>query len=133
MDLEALSDRPVTMLSGGEQQQAVIARALVTRPPVVLFDEPTAHLDFGNQVRVLRIIKGLTQKGFAVVLTTHNPDHALLLGGRAAVLNSDGHLRTGPVDGLLTEETLQQVYGAELRLAYIAEFGRKVCVYPNLE
>ena len=84
MGLEQLADRPYTEISGGERQLATIARAIVSRPQIVLFDEPTAHLDFGNQLRVLRIIKELSEKGFAVVFTTHNPDHAMLLGGSAA-------------------------------------------------
>ncbi|MFB0920869.1 MAG: ABC transporter ATP-binding protein, partial [Oscillospiraceae bacterium] len=97
-----LADRPYTELSGGEIQQAVIARAIVSRPRIVLFDEPTAHLDFGNQLRVLRLIKSLSEKGFAVVITTHNPDHAILLGGRAAILDRGGHLISGKADDIIT-------------------------------
>ncbi len=73
----------------------MIARAIVTHPRVILFDEPTAHLDFGNQIKVLRLIKRLAEKGFAVVITTHNPDHAMLLGGQAAILDNTGHLHFG--------------------------------------
>ncbi len=127
-----LSGRPYTQLSGGEQQQAIIARAIVMRPRVVLFDEPTAHLDFGNQIKVLRIVKRFADKGFAVVITTHNPDHALLLGGRAAIFDDGGRVRSGRTGEILTEETLRSVYGSDLSLQYIEAFGRQVCVYPNL-
>ncbi len=132
MGIEQLADRPYTELSGGEMQQAVIARAIVSHPRIVLFDEPTAHLDFGNQLRVLKLIKRLSEKGFAVVITTHNPDHAILLGGRAAILDRNGHLISGKADDIITEDTLKDVYSSDLRLKYIEEFGRKVCVYPNL-
>jgi iron complex transport system ATP-binding protein len=132
MEIGQLADRPYTELSGGEMQQAVIARAIVSRPRIVLFDEPTAHLDFGNQLRVLRLIKSLSEKGFAVVITTHNPDHAMLLGGRAAILDRAGHLISGKVEEIITEASLKDVYSSDLRLKYIEEFGRKVCVYPNL-
>lgn len=132
LDIEQLANRPYTEISGGERQQATIARAIVTRPRIVLFDEPTAHLDFGNQLRVLRIIKQLADKGFAVVITTHNPDHAMLLGGHAAILDRQGHLISGSTEDILTEDSLKSVYGTELKLKYIEEFGRKVCVYPNL-
>ena len=67
-------------ISGGERQQVSIARALAQRPKVILMDEPTAHLDYGNQIKVLKIIKELAAEGYAAVITTHNPDHALLLG-----------------------------------------------------
>ena len=132
MGIEQLADRPYTKISGGERQQAIIARAIVTRPRIILFDEPTAHLDFGNQLRVLRIIKQLAEKGFAVVNTTHNPDHAMLLGGRAAILDRQGHLVSGKTSDIITEDSLKRVYGSDLELKYIEEFGRKVCVYPNL-
>lgn len=132
MGVEKLRDRPYTELSGGEMQQAIIARAIVTKPRVVLFDEPSAHLDFGNQLRVLRIIRRLADKGFAVVITTHNPDHAMLLGGHAAILDRQGHLVCGTTEEIITEASLKSVYDSDLKLKYIEEFGRKVCVYPNL-
>ena len=132
MGIEHLSDRPYTQLSGGEQQQAIIARAIVIRPRIILFDEPTAHLDFGNQIKVLRIIKQFTDRGFAVVITTHNPDHAMLLGGHAAIFNAQGQVVSGKAEEIITERTLQSVYGTDLKLKHIEEFGRKVCVYPNL-
>lgn len=132
MGIEQLADRPYTELSGGERQQAIIARAIVTRPRIILFDEPTAYLDFGNQLRVLRIIRQLADKGFAVAITTHNPDHAMLLGGRAAIFDRQGRLRSGKTEDIITEDILKSVYGIDLKLEYIEEFGRKVCVYPNL-
>ena len=132
LGIEQLANRPYTEISGGERQQATIARAIVARPRIILFDEPTAHLDFGNQLRVLRIIKQLADKGFSVVITTHNPDHAMLLGGRAAILDRQGHLTSGLTEDILTEDSLKIVYDTDLKLKYIEEFGRKVCVYPNL-
>ena len=66
MGLAALADRPCTGISGGERQQASIARAIVRRPQVLLFDEPTAHLDFGNQLRTLRVLKELSRQGYTL-------------------------------------------------------------------
>jgi len=81
---------------------------------------------------VLRIIKQLSQKGFAIVFTTHNPDHAILLGGSTAVLDRQGRLVSGKTEEIITEDSLRSVYGSDLNLKYIEEFGRRVCVYPNL-
>lgn len=128
-----LAARPYTALSGGERQQAVIARAIVNRPRVVLFDEPTAHLDLGNQLRVLRIIRRFADAGLAVVITTHNPDHALLLGGRTAILDGEGRLRSGKTEELVTADALRSVYGEAFTVEYLAELGRKVCVLPGLQ
>lgn len=127
-----LADQAYTEISGGERQLAVIARAIVRQPAVILFDEPTAHLDFGNQLRMLRVIKGLAQQGFAVMITTHNPDHALLLDGRTALLDREGHLRSGPTKEIVTEENMTQVYKAHMELHYVPELDRTVCIYPRL-
>ncbi len=132
MGITELSDRSFNELSGGERQQVTIARAIAADPRIILFDEPTAHLDFANQIKVLRIIKGLSQKGYAVAVTTHDPNHALLLGGTAAILDQDGRLRSGRTSELITENVLKNVYGTDVRLRYLQEFDREVCIYPNL-
>jgi iron complex transport system ATP-binding protein len=130
--IEDLADKPYTEISGGERQKAAIARAIVSSPKVVLFDAPTAHLDYGSQLLVLRIIKELSQKGYSVVITTHNPDHALLLGGKAALMDENGSLITGSVDQVITQENLSRIYQADVRLEYIKSVNRKACVYSNL-
>lgn len=132
MGIERLADKPVDELSGGERQQAMIARAIVREPKAILLDEPTSHLDYGNQLRALRMIKRLSETGYSLVVTTHNPDHAILLGGRTAIIDHSGHMRTGAAKEMLREDILRDVYGAELRLCYQPEVNRSVCIYPNL-
>ncbi|MDO5448550.1 MAG: ABC transporter ATP-binding protein [Clostridia bacterium] len=127
-----LADKPYTEISGGERQQATIARALVQEPKAILFDEPTAHLDFGNQIKTLRTIKHLSEKGYAVIMTTHNPDHAIMLGGTTAILDKKGKLTVGPAEEIITESTLKSVYDTKLKLSYFDEAGRLVCIPPNL-
>ena len=132
MGLTALQDRPYTELSGGERQQVTIARAIAAQPRAILFDEPTSHLDFGNQVKVLRIIRELSADGYAVVITTHDPNHALLLGGQTALFDGSGGVEVGTSDAVLTEERLQTLYGTELKLRRIEDLERSVCLYPKL-
>ena len=102
------------------------------KPQVILFDEPTAHLDFGNQLRTLKIIKELSREGYTTVITTHNPDHAIMLGGRAAILDRQGKITLGSTEELITEDILGKVYNAELKIRYLEELGRNVCLYPNI-
>ena len=130
--ISRLADKPYTEISGGERQQATIARALVQEPKAILFDEPTAHLDFGNQIKTLRTIKHLSEKGYAVIMTTHNPDHAIMLGGTTAILDKKGKLTVGPSDEIITEQTLKEVYDTKLKLSYFDEAGRLVCIPPNI-
>lgn len=132
MGLGHLAYKSYLDISGGERQQLLIARAIVQEPEVVLFDEPTAHLDYGNQHRVLRRIKQMASEGYSVVITTHNPDHALLLGDKAAVVSRDGKIAQGDSSFILTEETLSEVYGMDIRIRYIEELGRTACLVPGL-
>ena len=132
MGIAHLANRPYTELSGGERQQVTIARAIVGEPKIILFDEPTAHLDFANQVKVLRIVKSLSEDGYAVAMTTHDPNHALLLGGSTAILGSDGKIRWGETQSIVTQENLEKVYGPDICLQPWPELGRNVCVFPSL-
>ena len=132
LGIEDLAQRRYTEISGGEWQKAAIARAIVSNPQAVVFDEPTAHLDYGSQLRVLKIIRELASKGYAVVMTTHNPDHALLLGGQTALIDGEGGLYADDTQSVVTKENLSRVYGAEVCLEYIESLGRTACVFPNL-
>lgn len=129
MNIVELKDRHFNELSGGEKQQVSIARALVSSPKVLLFDEPTAHLDYSNQIKVLRMIKDLSNKGYAIIITTHDPNHAIMLDGKVALFNLNGSIKTGTVDELIKEDILMDVYGTDLKIRYIEEFKRKVCIY----
>lgn len=128
MNLDYLSDSLVTEISGGERQQAAIARAIAQNPKAIFFDEPTAHLDYGNQIKTLQLIGSLRDRGFAVIMTTHNPDHCLMLGGTVAVLDKEGNLETGTCKQIMTEERLKRVYNTDLRLVYVDEIHREACV-----
>lgn len=132
MGLEGLAEKSYLNISGGERQQLLIARAIVQEPEVVLFDEPTAHLDFGNQHRVLKRVRKMAEEGFSVIMTTHNPDHALLLGGKAAIVSRDGTITQGLCEEIVTEENLEKVYGIDLKLMNVEELGRKACLVPEL-
>lgn len=133
MEIDHLAEKSYRNISGGERQQVLIARAIVQEPKVILFDEPTAHLDYGNQQRVLRRIRQMASKGFSVVITTHNPDHALLLGDRAAIVGRDGKLCQGRSGEIITEQRLREIYGIDLRLLRIGELDRTACLVPGLE
>jgi iron complex transport system ATP-binding protein len=133
LSIEHLATKSYMEISGGERQQVTIARAIAQNPKVILFDEPTAHLDYGNQHRVLLLIRSMCRRGYSVVITTHNPDHALLLGGKVAILNRDGKLKIGSPDVIVTERYLREIYQTDIRVAYIESAGRIVCTMPVLE
>ncbi len=133
LSLEKLADRAVSNLSGGERQRVAIARVIVQNPEIILFDEPTSALDYGNQIRVMQTIRQLSNRGYAIIMTTHNPDQPILLGGQVAMLNSDGTLAVGDSETTLTSERLSELYGTDLHLVYIDEVERVACVSSKLQ
>lgn len=133
MEIEHLAERSYMHISGGERQQVAISRALAQRPAFILMDEPIAHLDCGNQVNVLETVREMADEGYGIVLTTHNPDHALLLGGKAAIIDRCGRLRFGQSEEILTQDTLSELYGTKLNLFYSEVLSRTVCAAPSLD
>lgn len=107
-----LAERPYTMISGGERQLALLARAMAQEPRFIVLDEPTASLDFGNQGRVLREMRALAASGHGVLFTTHDPNHALRAADRAMLLRDGTALATGPVRDVLVQSQLETLYGA---------------------
>jgi iron complex transport system ATP-binding protein len=107
-----LAGRPATQVSGGERQLALIARALAQEARYVVLDEPTASLDFGNQGKVLREIRRLADEGLGVLFSTHDPNHASRHADEALLIRDGRTLASGPVDEVLLQPLLQQLYGA---------------------
>jgi len=126
LGLDHLADKPYTKISGGERQLALIAMVLTQQPRILLLDEPTSHLDFGNQVRMLDLIKNLAQKGLSIVLTTHFPDHAFHLSSTVAMMNKGTFIASGTADGIITEANLKKIYGIDVQVACFN--SSKICV-----
>ena len=119
LGIEALAQRGIGTISGGERQLALIARALVQNAEILIMDEPTANLDFGNQQRVLAQIRALAARGYTVLLSTHNPEHALHYAHRILALQG-GHIAAdGPTETALTPQLLQTLYGIQAILAEV--------------
>ena len=132
MEIDHLRDKAYTRISTGELQQVSIARAIAQQSRFILMDEPTAHLDLGNQVKVLRLVKGLAAEGYGIVLTTHNPDQVLLLEAKVAVIDRQARFHFGNWQQILTENLLSDLYGVEMRLIKVEGIQRELCVAPKL-
>jgi len=115
LGIESLAARPVTELSGGERQLVWIARALAQQAPVLILDEPTASLDFGNRARVLAEIDRLRSGGLTIVFSTHEPDQALAHADRALLLADGRPLALDAVERALTAENVERLYRVRVR------------------
>lgn len=114
--IASLRARPYTMLSGGERQLVLLARALAQEPQFIVLDEPTASLDFGNQGKVMSEIRALAAAGHGILFTTHDPNHALRAADRAFLMRDGQRLAEGRVREVLTRARLQTLYGAPIEM-----------------
>jgi iron complex transport system ATP-binding protein len=121
-----LAESEYTRISGGQRQLALVARALAQEAPAIVMDEPTASLDFGNQVVVLSEVKRLAAQGLAIVLSTHDPDHAFSVGHRVALLHAGRLIAQGAPHEVLTPERLRAVYGVSVVVERLSQ-GQTVC------
>ena len=132
MNCSHLSSKSFGNLSGGERQQVQIARALVQESKIILMDEPTNHLDYGNQLRILKIIVALAEQGYTIILTTHMPDHAILLDGYTGILQPGGTMIVGHTKDVIREQSLTELYDTDLHMIYIEKLGRSACIAGNI-
>lgn len=128
MELTRFRYRSIRELSGGEQQKACIARALTQQPRLIVLDEPTSALDYGNQVKVLQLISQLQNDRYAVLITTHTPDHPLLLDCTTWLLNKAGHLSCGTARDTITTATMRCLYGDNVTVTHVPLIDRPTCL-----
>ena len=115
--VDALSDRRVDELSGGELQRVVIARALAQQPQVLLLDEPTAHLDLKHQVAVLELVRSLAHdQDLAVLLTLHDLNQAAQYADRVALMQQGSLVAQGLPAEVFTAARLSEVYGVPVAI-----------------
>ncbi len=126
LGIAGLAEAEYTRISGGQRQLALVARALAQDAPAIVMDEPTASLDFGNQVVVLSEVRQLAAQGLAVLLSTHDPDHAFSIGDRVALLDGGRLLAHGSPAEVLTPERLRTVYGVSVAVEQLSR-GQIVC------
>ncbi len=116
LGLSHLAHRKVAALSGGEHQLVLIARAVAQETPILLLDEPTAHLDLSNKRRILLLLRELAREGRTVLLTTHDPEVALAVADCCFLMRSGRILHHGPAAEVFTTEKLSQTYEAPLQV-----------------
>ena len=119
-----MESRSYGRLSGGEQL-VLIARALAQQTELLIMDEPTSSLDYGNQLRVMQRVRALARQGYTILLSSHNPQQALLFSDRILALHDGVICADGAPEKVITPELLETLYSIKTRLAE-AEEGRLI-------
>ena len=132
-----LSDKAFTEISGGERQLTLIARALAQASPLLIMDEPTASLDFANQMLILDEILRLKSSGRSVLFCSHDPDHALQTCNHPAdkvlLLHHGNALACGRAQDIVTPENLGTLYGIGVEMFESRSGGQRFCRPANVD
>jgi len=125
-DIERLAGRAYPGLSGGEQARTCLARVLAQDTPVVLLDEPTAALDIRHQHQVLSVVRGLAERGKAVLAVLHDLNLAAAYATRVVALHRGAVAAAGPPAEVLTAEVLSRIYEHPVDVLRVGEPPRLV-------
>lgn len=128
-------NRKITELSGGERQLVMIARALAQKTPIIVMDEPTAHLDLNHELHILETIKYLVKTlNISIVMATHFPNHSFYFSDgkittNVALLKNHQFMYSGEAVEVLNEQTIKDVF--EIK-AKIQQFENKNMVHSYI-
>ncbi|HTS13818.1 MAG TPA: ABC transporter ATP-binding protein [Candidatus Limnocylindrales bacterium] len=114
---DALRDRWMNELSGGEKQRVILARSLAQQPSLLLLDEPTQHLDIGGKVELLRRLRKLADENrHTVIVVTHELNLAAEFSDRIVLLHKGKCLRVGPPGEVYERDLLEEIFEAPLEV-----------------
>ena len=129
MGLYYLKDRPYTDISGGELRLVLIARGIVQNTEILLLDEPTAFLDFKNQLIVLETIKELKEKKkLTVIMTLHNPNEAYKYSDKILLIKKGEVISYGKPIDVINDENLKKVYSVDVE---IVRYNGETIIYAK--
>lgn len=123
-----LKDRSFVNLSGGERQLVLIARALAQKAKILIMDEPTSDLDYGNQIRVLNTVKELTREGYTIIQSTHNPDQAFLYADKVLALYNHKVLSFGTPKYIINSGLIKKLYNVDVELNSLYDDKIRICI-----
>lgn len=114
LEITNLSDKSVNSISGGERQLVYIARALAQNAKALVMDEPLSALDFGHRTKIMNQIKSLSNKGYIIIMSTHDPSVALNISSKILAMKKGENICFGNTSEILNEELLSSIYDENL-------------------
>jgi len=127
-----LKNRGCGNISGGERQLALIARAIAQQAKILVMDEPSASLDYGNKLRVMETVKGLTREGYTVIQSTHDPDQAYLYSDKIIALFDGKIIASGTPRETISSGLISTLYGVDVEVCSMHRDDVRVCVPAHL-
>jgi iron complex transport system ATP-binding protein len=132
LGISHLRTKSFNKMSGGERQMVLVARAMAQQAKILIMDEPTANLDYSNQVKILQIINQLSEQGYSILMTSHFPDHAFLACNRVILMKDGVVMACGTPDNVVTSDSLSNLYQTQVCVTeatlYPGDTITKVCI-----
>lgn len=116
-----LAECSYTNLSGGQRQMVLIARALSQNAKILVMDEPGASLDYANHQRLIQVIRTLADTGYAILMSTHSPEHPFTVADKVMLMDKGQVRAFGPPAKALTAGLLTQVYQTEMDILEVTD------------
>ena len=132
LGISHLRNRGCSNISGGERQLALIARAIAQQAKILVMDEPSASLDYGNKLRVMETVKSLTRDDYTVIQSTHDPDQAYLYSDQILALYDGKLLANGTPQETISSELISTLYGVDVEVCSLGREDVRVCVPGHL-
>ena len=116
MDLQDLQSHRFNELSGGERQRTIIAAALAQEPELLLLDEPTAALDLGHKIKLMRILKKLQERGITIMVISHDIELMARYCDRLTLLCEGKVLINGTASEVIQPHLIKQAYDCDVEI-----------------
>jgi len=117
MDLQSLQNHRFNELSGGERQRTIIAAALAQEPELLLLDEPTAALDLGHKIKLMRILKKLQERDIAIMVISHDIELMARYCDRLTLLCEGKVLASGTASEVIQPHYIKQAYDCDVEIS----------------
>ncbi len=128
LGISHLARRGYTNISGGERQLVLIARAMAQQAKILIMDEPSANLDYGNRTRVMQTVKNLAHEGYAIIQSTHDPDQAFLYSDKVLAIHDGQVLAWGSPEDTINSALISKLYGVDVEVCSLKDDKMRVCV-----
>lgn len=133
LGISHLRDRGYGNMSGGERQLVLIARAMAQQAKILIMDEPSANLDFGNRLRVMQTVRRLTRQGYTVIQATHDPDQAYRYSDKILALQNGSVLAWGTPAETVTDTVISKLYNTTVEVCSMRNDAIRICVSTDEE
>lgn len=131
LHISHLAEQPYGFCSGGEKQLCLLARAIAQQAKILVMDEPSASLDFGNRIRVMQTVRSLVKNGYAVVQTTHDPEQAFMYSDKILAMHDGQVLAWGTPQEVMQSGLMSTLYGMDVEVHSLNNDKVRVCVPAN--